>query len=40
LDGRTFGTLLERISKISIPYGGTGFIIEILATANEEAYSE
>jgi hypothetical protein len=36
----TFGTLLERLSKIPIPIGGTGFIIEILATASEEAYSE
>jgi len=32
--------MLKRLSKISIPYGGLGFIIEILATANEEAYSE
>jgi len=26
--------------KILIPIGGTGFIIKILSTANEEAYSE
>jgi hypothetical protein len=32
--------LLERIYKISIPIGGTGFTIEILSTASEEAYSE
>jgi len=32
--------MLERLSKISIPLGGSGFIIEILATASEEAYSE
>jgi hypothetical protein len=30
--------LLEQLSKISIPIGGPGFIIEILATASEEAY--
>ena len=32
--------MLERLSKISIPIGGTGFTIKILATASEEAYSE
>jgi len=32
--------MLERISKISIPLGGSGFTIEILATVSEEAYSE
>jgi len=30
--------LLERLYKISIPIGGTGFIIEILSRASEEAY--
>jgi len=32
--------MLERLYKISILIGGTGFIIEILSTASEEAYSE
>jgi len=39
-DGGDFRVILERISKISIPLGGPGFIIEILATVSEEAYSE
>jgi len=32
--------LLERLSKISIPYADEGFIIEILATASEDGQSE
>ncbi|MFH0763388.1 MAG: hypothetical protein V1927_00065 [Candidatus Omnitrophota bacterium] len=32
--------MLKRLYKISIPIGGTGFFIEILSRASEEAYSE